>query len=294
MASIGINLWVWTAPINDASLRLLDKVADLGFDSVELPLESLEALDARRVARKLRETGLNATACGAFGPDRDLTSDNKACRDNSLAYIKGCLDFCAATGSRTFLGPMYSAVGKRRHVSPAQKAKEWGRAVDGLSRVARYGAALGVDLAIEPLNRFETDLVNTCAQACQMARDIGAKNLGVHLDTFHMHIEELSSAAAIKLAGKRLFHVHTCENDRGAPGSGQVQWASVAAALRDIGYDREHVIESFTPRCVTIAAAAAIWRTLAPSQDALAKGGLRFLRKLLGEATPACAKRGPP
>lgn len=281
MASIGINVWVWTAPINNSSLKLLNKVADLGFDTVELPLETLESLDATKVAKKLKETGLKSTVCGAFSPDRDLTSDNKAYRDNSLAYIKGALDFCAATGTRTFVGPMYSAVGKRRHVSPAQKKKEWSLAVEGLTKAAKYGASVGVDLAIEPLNRFETDLINTSAQAVKLVKDIGAKNVGVHLDTFHMAIEEKCQYDAIKLAGKKLFHLHTCENDRGAPGSGQVGWECVAKALSEIGYDRECVIESFTPKCITIAAAAAIWRTFAPSQDALAKDGLKFLRKTL-------------
>lgn len=281
MASIGINVWVWTAPIDNSSLKLLNKVADMGFDTVEFPLETLESLDPKKVAKKLQETGLKATVCGAFGPDRDLTSDKAAWRANSLKYIKGCVEFCSAVGARTFLGPMYSAVGKRRHVSAAQKKQEWKLAVEGIAKAAKHAAPLGVDLAIEPLNRFETDLVNTSAQACQMVKDIGAKNVGVHLDTFHMNIEEKCQYSAIKLAGKKLFHMHVCENDRGAPGSGQVDWACVAEALREIKYDREHVIESFTPKCVVIAAAAAIWRTFAPSQDALAKDGLAFLRKTL-------------
>jgi D-psicose/D-tagatose/L-ribulose 3-epimerase len=279
--SIGINLWVWTAPINNASLKLLNKVAEMGFNTVEIPLESLDAIDAKKTAAKLKETGLKATVCGAFGPDRDLTSDDAAYRVNGLKYIQSALDFCAAIEATTFVGPMYSAVGKRRHVSPAQKKKEWNLAVDGLEKAGKYAAAIGVDLAVEPLNRFETDLVNTCAQALKMVKDIGLKNVGVHLDTFHMNIEEKCVYDAIKLAGKKLFHFHACENDRGAPGSGLVNWADTAKALKEIGYDRAIVIESFTPKCVSIAAAAAIWRTFASSQDALAKDGLKFLRKTL-------------
>jgi D-psicose/D-tagatose/L-ribulose 3-epimerase len=281
LASIGINLWAWTAPINTSSLKLLNKAAEMGFDTVEIPLESLPALDIKKTAAKLKETGLKSTVCGAFGPDRDLTSDNAAIRANALNYIKAALDFCSAIGARTFAGPMYSAVGKRRHVPAAQKKKEWSLAVEGLKKAGQHGAAIGVDLAVEPLNRFETDLVNTCEQAVKMIRDIGLKNVGVHLDTFHMNIEEKSIRAAIKLAGKKLFHVHACENDRGAPGSGLVNWAEVAKALRETGYDRECVIESFTPKCVSIAAAAAIWRSFAPSQDLLASDGLKFLRKTL-------------
>lgn len=281
MASIGINIWVWTAPINNTSLKLLNKVADMGFDTVELPLETLESLDGKKVAAKLKETGLKATVCGAFSPDRDLTSDNAAYRTNSLKYIKGAIDFCAASGAHSLIGPMYSAVGKRRHVSAAQKKKEWGLAVKGITEAGKYAAKFGINLAVEPLNRFETDLLNTSEQACKMVNDINLANVGVHLDTFHMNIEEKCSYSAIKLAGKKLFHFHACENDRGAPGSGQVDWESVAQALAEIKYNREIVIESFTPKCITIAAAAAIWRTFAPSQDALAKDGLKFLRKTL-------------
>lgn len=281
MASIGINMWVWTAPIDNTSLHLLNKIADMGFDTVELPLETLESLDAKLVAAKLKETGLKSTVCGAFSPDRDLTSDDAAYRANSLAYIKGAVRFCAETGTRTFVGPMYSAVGKRRHVTPKQKTKEWDRAVAGITKAGTYAAKLGVDLAIEPLNRFETDLVNTSAQAVKLATDVGLKNVGVHLDTFHMNIEEKCLYDAIKLAGQKLFHIHVCENDRGAPGSGNVDWKGTAKALKEIGYARECVIESFTPECVTIAAAAAIWRTFSPSQDQLATDGLKFLRKTL-------------
>lgn len=281
MARIGINLWVWTAPINNTSLHLLNKIADLGFDTVELPLESPESLDAKLVAAKLKETGLRATVCGAFSPDRDLTSDDAAYRTNSLNYIKAAIRFCEGIGAPTLVGPMYSAVGKRRHVTPVQKTKEWDRAVAGLQKAGKFAADHGVRLAIEPLNRFETDLINTSAQCCRLVGDINLKSVGVHLDTFHMNIEEKCLYDAIKLAGKKLFHVHVCENDRGAPGSGNVDWKGTAKALKEVGYEQDCVIESFTPECVAIAAAAAIWRTFAPSQDALATDGLKFLRKLL-------------
>jgi len=107
-------------------------------------------------------------------------------------------------------------------------------------------------------------------------------NVGFHLDSFHMNIEEKNSGDAIRRAGKRLYHFHACENDRGAPGSGvNIDWPNIAAALKEVGYQREAVIETFTPKTKSIAAAAAIWRTLAPTQDGLAQDGLAFLRKTL-------------
>ena len=139
----------------------------------------------------------------------------------------------------------------------------------------------GVTIALETLNRFETDLINTCEQCLRLVSDIGLNSVGIHLDTFHMNIEEKSIYAAIKLAGAKLAHVHACENDRGAPGSGHVDWPGLAKGLREINYTGAAVIESFTPTCQAIAAATCIWRPLAVSQDALAADGLKFLRNLL-------------
>ena len=112
--------------------------------------------------------------------------------------------------------------------------------------------------------------------------EIGLNNVGFHLDSFHMNIEEKNSGDAIRRAGNRLYHFHACENDRGAPGSGvNVDWQNIAAALKEVNYKGEAVIETFTPKTKSIAAAAAIWRTLAPTQDGLAEDGLAFLRKTL-------------
>lgn len=279
---IGVNAWVWTAPINTAAVETLaKKAAKMGFDVLEIPIEDVGNFDAGRVRAALDENGLGVTVCGAFGPSRDLTHDDPKYRAESLEYIAQCMKLCEAWGAKVFAGPMYSAVGKRRQVSPEQKKKEWDLAVQGLGQAAQMAANHGVCLAIEPLNRFETDLVNTCAQAVKMVKDVGAKNLGIHLDTFHMAIEEKCTYAAVKLAGKRLMHCHACENDRGAPGSGQVHWKAWAKALKEIKYQGPAVIESFTPECEAIAAAAAIWRPLAKNQDGLAKDGLKFLRGVL-------------
>jgi D-psicose/D-tagatose/L-ribulose 3-epimerase len=220
--------------------------------------------------------------CGAFGPDRDLTHDDSSVRENSLNYITQAIRLCQKSGCKTLAGPMYSAVGKRRHVSADQKKKEWDLAVKGLKEAGKRAADGGVTLAIEPLNRFETDLVNTAEQCERLVNEIGMNNVGFHLDSFHMNIEEKNSGDAVRRAGKRLYHFHACENDRGAPGSGvNIDWPNIAAALKEVGYKGEAVIESFTPKTKSIAAAAAIWRQLAPTQDALAQDGLAFLRKTL-------------
>ena len=277
---IGINSWVWTSPFNNESLGLLQKAADMGFDSFELALEDPSHVNADKVKDAIKASGLRPIVCGAFGPGRDLTSEDPAQRKGSLDYIKATLKLCEKWGAKVLPGPMYSAVGKRRHISPEQKKIEWDLAVKGLKKAGAMAADHGVVLAVEPLNRFETDLINTCEQCLKLVNEVGHNSVRIHLDTFHMNIEEKTIYEAVILAGKKLAHIHACENDRGAPGTGHIDWKGLAKGLKEINYSGDAVIESFTPECKAIAAAAAIWRPLARSQDELATEGIKYLRKL--------------
>jgi D-psicose/D-tagatose/L-ribulose 3-epimerase len=116
----------------------------------------------------------------------------------------------------------------------------------------------------------------------KLCEDVGSDAVGILLDTFHMGIEEKHMPAAIRAAGKRLKHFHSCENDRGTPGTGQVDWESVRDALRDIDYGDGVVIEAFNPDNIDLANGARIWRPMAPSPDRLAGDGVRFLKELFG------------
>lgn len=277
---VGVNAWVWTSPFNRESASLIAKAAAMGFDAFTMPVEEPELIDVDAVRAALREHPLRLHVSGAYGPTRDLTHDDPRYRRESLDYIRATLKICEQLDVRLLVGPAYSAVGKRRKIPADQRRREWDLAVAGLIEAGRMAADHGVTLAIEPLNRFETDLVNTAAQVKQLIRDVDLPSVRIHLDTFHMHIEEQDVAAAIALAGSDLVYVDASESDRGTPGKGQVHWQKVAGALRDIGYSGDCVIESFTPDCVAIADAAAIWRPLAPTQDALASDGGRFLKRL--------------
>jgi D-psicose/D-tagatose/L-ribulose 3-epimerase len=147
--------------------------------------------------------------------------------------------------------------------------------------MAEVAQTKGVKLALEPLNRFETDMINIVSQGLKFIDETGMDNVGFHLDTFHMHLEEKDSADAIRRAGKKIFHFHACENDRGVPGTGQVYWGEIAKALKDVNYQGPVVIESFTNQVKEIARAVCIWREIAPSQDAIAAQGLKFLKSVL-------------
>jgi D-psicose/D-tagatose/L-ribulose 3-epimerase len=199
-----------------------------------------------------------------------------------MHYIKQAVDATHALGATNLVGPIYSAVGRTWQQTPAERAHDLDVLVANLKTLAAYAHDHGVVLGVEPLNRFETSFINVADQVIEVVERVDHPGCQILLDTFHMNIEEKDLGAAIRKAGKRLVHLHACENDRGAPGSGHVPWNSVAAALQEIHYDGPVVIESFTPKVKSIARAAAIWREFEPSPDALAERGGKFLRQLLG------------
>jgi D-psicose/D-tagatose/L-ribulose 3-epimerase len=279
---IGVNGWVWTSPVNTEEFaRLAPKVKKMGFDLFEFGIESTTDLDYSRAAGVARENGLAVSVCAAMGPDRDLIHPDAAIQANGMAYVRHCVDAAHTLGAANVVGPLYSAVGRTWQSTDDERKRDTDLLVKQLSELSRYAGDKGVTLCVEPLNRFETSFINLAQQAVDVVDRVGSPACGILLDTFHMNIEEKSIGAAIRAAGARLKHFHSCENDRGAPGSGHVPWDEVAGALRAVNYDGPVVIESFTSKVKTIARAAAIWRSFAPTQDALAEDGLRFLRKLL-------------
>ena len=281
---IGINTWVWTAPLtNKDLLELVPKVADQGFDWIELPLEDPDTFDQALAAQLIADHGLGVSATTAMGPDRDLIHPDQAIRKSGMAYVRRAIEATQAVGATNLVGPTYAAVGRTWQQPAAERARDLDVLVANLSELAAFAGEHGVVLGIEPLNRFETSFINLADQAIEVVDRVNHPSCRIMLDTFHMNIEEVSPGEAIRRTGKgRLCHVHASESNRGTPGQGTVPWNEIAQALRDIEYDGPVVIESFTAKVKTIARAAAIWRPLAESQDALAVDGLAFLRQLLG------------
>jgi D-psicose/D-tagatose/L-ribulose 3-epimerase len=281
----GVNTFIWRSPFaTPHDLDLVEHAADLGADVFEVAVEDPDLIDAAALGAALRRRGLSPVVCGAFGPGRDVGDPDPAVRASTLAYLARLTALAEALGAGVVAGPAYGSVGLARPLDDAARRAERDRVVASLREAAVDAAGRGVRLALEPLNRFETDRVNTVEQGLRLCDDVGHEAVGLHLDTFHMHLEERDSGAAVRAAAAagRLFHVHACENDRGVPGRGQVAWRAVADALTDVGYDGDVVIESFTPAVLSIAGAVCLWRPVAPDQDTIAREGLDFLRGLLG------------
>lgn len=278
--TLGINTWVWTSPLTDADLPpLLRRIAGMGFDGVELPLENAGDLTAPALREILAETGLVPTIVGAMAPGRELVGAPEATIRSTQRYLQDCIDLAAAVGAASVCGPFYAHTGRLWRMDDDGRAAACAELRDNLAPVADRAVEAGVVLGIEPLNRYETSLVNTVEQALEILQPLLGRGVGLALDTYHLNIEERSSADAIRAAGPHLVHLQVCGNDRGAPGGDQTDWQGVFAALDDVQYRGPLNIESFTAHNASIATAAAVWRPLAPSQDRLAEDGLAFLRR---------------
>jgi D-psicose/D-tagatose/L-ribulose 3-epimerase len=274
----GVSTWLWTSPFQTSSIdELFSKVAEMGYKYVEIAVEDPDLIDGDAVFAGLEKYNLKAIVCGAFGPTRDLTHEDPEVHQNCFRYIEACLDFCKHWNTKFFAGPMYSAVGKARMVYPEQRKREWQLAVQNLRIVCEMAADRGLEIALEPLNRFESDLINTAEDVLRLVKEINHPAAKIILDGFHMNIEEPNIVAAIKTAGDLLIHVQVSENYRGTPGTGQTNWAAYKEGLEAINYKGVISIESFTPANQELAAAVCIWHPLAESQDLFANEGLAFL-----------------
>ena len=279
MTAIGANIWIWESPITDrAIVEVAPRVKELGFDLIELPVEESGAWDPARAAGLLAELGLGAGVCCVMPPGRDLAIDDVEVAAATIEYLRHCVEVAARIGSSVVAGPMYAAVGRLWRLSEGERPVVLARVAEGLRPVADLAAERGVKLAIEPLNRYETSLINTVQQGLELLEAVDHPACGLLLDSFHMNIEEKDPAAAARAAAGRIAHVHACGTDRGSPGADSFDWPAFLGALGEAGYDGPLCIESFTAANEVIATAASIWRPLAPSPDALAADGLAFLR----------------
>jgi len=277
MVKFGVHLFLWTERFDESAIPLIGKAKKMGLDGVEIPLMELEVINVKKTKRELKKNDIEGLGSIGLNLDRDITSSDEAIRRRGIDYMKRCVEVVSELEGDAINGVIYTAWGKITGKSRTEE--EWRRSVEALKEVCRYARDYDIALGLEPVNRFETYFLNTAVDAVKLAKDIGEPNVKVHLDTFHMNIEEKNFYQPIKDAGDLLYHLHCCENDRGIPGTGHVDWDGVFKALSEIGYDRWLVIESFVPEMEKMAASTAIWRKIAPSADAIASEGLKFLKE---------------
>lgn len=278
----GINSFLFVSPFVTDSVKLFKQFKDWGFDTVEIPIEDPSHIDPAAVKKAAAEAGLAiGSICACMGPGRDLRGSAEEQKTGS-DYIRAIVDQAALMGCPRIIGPLYSVVGLTSAHEDAEKEEQFRLVVKNLKSLAAHAAQKGVELCIEPLNRFETDFLNTVEQGLRLVEEVGAPNVKLHVDTFHMNIEEKNQPEAIRRAGRHLGHFHACGTDRGTPGGDSLQWPPIVAALREVGYDADVVIESFTTDVKVVARAAAIWRKIEPERDDIAVKGLANLHRFFG------------
>lgn len=278
---LGINTFLFTSPFTNESTSLFPTFKKWGFQTVEIPVEDPSHITPAHVKRELARNKLVCgSVCACMGPDRDLRGTPEQ-QKTGLDYMLKLIDQMVELDCPSLIGPVYSAVGRADAVPPDEYKQQWKAVVNNLRTLCDYAEKKGRQVCLEPLNRFETDFINTCDQGLQMIKDVGSPALKLHLDTFHMNIEEKDQGAAIRKAGKHLAHFHACGSDRGTPGNDHIDWKPIAKALKAIKYKGDVVIESFTTDVKVIARAAAIWRRMEPTRDEIAVKGLKFLKKTL-------------
>jgi D-psicose/D-tagatose/L-ribulose 3-epimerase len=274
----GVNTMVWTTQLGEKQAPLLARIKEWGFDGVEPFLSPDEPANIPALKAELDRLQLERTTCVVLPREANLVSPDAATRAQGVAFLKKCVDRTADLGAHLMCGPLYAGLGVM--TGSRRTDKEWNWAVKGLRAAAIRAEKRGVCLCLEPLNRFETYFLNTLQDAARLVHDIGAPNVKIHFDTFHSNIEEQHPAEALRAVAKDLGHVHISENDRGTPGTGHVDWKGILKVLKEIRYDGWLTIESFAQPEPALAAAAAIWRDLAPSNDDLARQGLKFTKSL--------------
>lgn len=292
MREIGVNTWVWVSPLTDARLgELADRARGFGFDLLELPVEHPHGWDAGAAAEALAASDMGARIVGAMGPGRDLIDETA--RADTQDYLRHCVDVAVRMGSPTVAGPFTARTGRVWRMDADERAGVLASLREALRPVAGYAAERGVALAVEPLNRYETSIINTVDQALEALDPLLGDGIGLALDSYHLNIEERSPAAAIRAAGPHLRVMQVCGNDRGPVGGDHTDWNAILDALDEVSYTGPLTVESFTSDNDTIAVAASVWRRLADSQDELARASAEFLGQLQRRRTGGAAAGTP-
>lgn len=273
---IGANSFIWTDAFGVEHFDVLRKIAEARLDGIEIGVLNPQGFPASKIRAELNRLSLGCTTCCVLPPEASLISSEKESRAKAREHIAACLEATSELGGKIICGPLYAPVGKFTGVRRTDD--EWKYAVEGWRELAPLAQKVGVEVAIEPLNRFETYFLNTTADAVKLCDEINSPAVGILLDTFHANIEEKSIGAALKSTGLHLKHVHSCESDRGIPGTGTVHWKEFFQSIKEIGYNRWMVIESFGFSLGMLSAAASIWRDLAATPEDIPFKGAGFIR----------------
>jgi D-psicose/D-tagatose/L-ribulose 3-epimerase len=274
----GVQMYLFTDSFSEEKVNLIKKAGDLGFDGVEISFGNPADFPVDAVKKALKETGLQINFGVGLGPDTNSVSPDAAIRAAGVSHLKQSIDtaYAVSGGGCVIGGPTFAAwlylTGK------SVSKDEWKWAVDNYRAVCEYAAKKNITMAVEVLNRFETHIFNTLADASRFVADVGLPNAKIQPDTYHMNMEEKSWGDAIRKAGSSIGYMHVIESDRGIVGTGLVDWKGVFKALKDIKYDGWLTVEGFTRDSEIVASLTKIWRDPAKNAEELASASLKALK----------------
>lgn len=284
---IGIISMQFVRPFTGQHLHLFQEIKAMGFDFIELLVpEPEDGIDLGQARSALADAGLGVVLAARVTPQRSIASEDPGARQGGLDYLKSCIDSADAVGATIIGGPLYGEPMVFAGRPPLPRSADDMRAradrmIAGLAEVAPLARAAGQVFAVEPLNRFETDMLNTTQQGIALVDAVGDAGLGLMLDTFHLNMEDQSIADAIRLAGKRIVHFQANENHRGFPGTGNMDWPAIMRALHQVGYSGPVSLEPFRRDDQRLALPIAHWRAPAEDETPKLKAGHALIRAAL-------------
>lgn len=285
MRRLGIHSFVWTdGQTQDGLERALEKTAEHGYGMIELAYLRPREFDLSRLAKKARSLDVKIVVTMGLPADCDVSSEDTATVERGRALLADTVKTVRDVGGIRLGGILYSKHGKYDRM-PTRGG--WQNSVEAIAATAELAENCGVEIVLEVVNRFESNVLNTTAQGLEFLAETGRDDVRLHLDTFHMNIEEADPAAAIRLAADKLGYVHIGENYRGFLGTGTIDFTASFRALADIGYDRDIVFESFSGAIVdeALSVACGIWRDTWTDNGPLAAHAKVFIEQKWLEAT---------
>jgi len=273
MQGFGVHTSMWTMNWDRAGAeRAVAAALEYRMDFIEIPMLNAAAVDAPHTRALLEKGGLRAV-CSLGLPEPVWASKNP---DGAIAHLQQAIDKTAELGGQALSGVTFGGIGERSGVPPTEA--EYDNVARAIEAGARYAKQKGLQFGIEPVNRYENHLINTARQAVQMIERVGGDNLFVHLDTYHMNIEEKGAGNGILDARDHLRYIHLSESDRGTPGEGTCDWDEIFATLAAIRFDGGLAMESFINMPPEIAYGLSVWRPVAKDFQEVMDKGLPFLR----------------
>lgn len=284
MVKVGVHLMVWTSTLGEDTLALFQKAKDMGYDGVEIPLidpMNIKQDLVEKMRKELDRLHLECICAGGLVKSENLVDKDENIRKRGEMFLNRFIDLCSDLGSKSLGGPLYGTFGMT--VGRRRTDWEWDFAVNSLRKAADYAKDKGITLCLEVLNRYETYFINIAQDGVNLVKDINRSNVKLHLDSYHMNIEEKDFYTPIINSKEYLGYFHCSENDRGIPGTGHVNWDEVFKGLSEINYSGWLGIESFCGPMDAAPVASSVWRKLADNIDDIPAQGLKFIRKKAGE-----------